>query len=270
MARRGLLRSIPRLSKRSKFVLSTVALTFGMLVSFLSGPGFGHQAVGVIAFFAALFTLFSLWGDLPRRKQVIIVLLPGIFFTIAAGFFYFVLPGRWATRLIMLAIFAFGFYATLLVQNIYTISVARTIKLLQAARTIGFLLAVASAFSLYYILFSFHTYVPFVAMGIFALSFCLIISVIWSVSLKDFVGKNELLHTLILSLVLTEIGTFITFWPVSVTFAAIFLAGNFYTFVGLSQHWMENRLFKRVLWEFIWVVSVLFVLLFFTAKWGGA
>ena len=269
MAKRGLLRSIPRLSKRSKFVLSTVVLSIGMLIAFLSGPGFGHQAVGILAFFAAVFTLFSLWGDLPKRKQVIIVLLPGIFFTIAAGFFYFVLPGRWVTRFIMLTIFAFGFYATLLVQNIYTISVARTIKLLQAARTIGFLIAVASAFSLYYILYSFHTYLPLVALGIFALSFLLIISVIWSVSLKDFVGRNELLHTCILSLVLTEIGTVLTFWPVSVTFAAIFLAGNFYTFVGLLQHWMENRLFKRVLWEFIWVASVLFVILFFTAKWGG-
>lgn len=269
MARRPFFRSVLRLSKRNKFVLSTVVLTFGMLISYLAGPGFSYQSVALVAFFEVVFTLFSLWGDLPKRKQVIIVFLPGMLFTIACGLFYFILPARWATRLIMLAIFSFGFYATLLVQNIYTISVARTIKLLQAARTIGFLLAVTAGFGLYYILFSFHTYLPVVAFGIFILSFLLIISVVWSISLKDFVGKEELLHTFVLSFVLTEIGALVTFWPVSVTFAAIFLAGNFYTFVGLSQHWMENRLFKRVLWEFVWVASVLFIILFFTARWGG-
>lgn len=264
MARRGLFRVIPRLSKRSKFVLSTALLTLGLLVAFLLGPDFGYQSIGTLSVFAALFTLFSLWGDLPKRKQVFIVLLPGILFTLAGGLFYFVLPGRWATRLIMFAIFVVGFYATLLTQNIYAISVARSIKLLQAARTIGFLLAVTSAFGLYYILFSLHTYLPILIVGIFFISFLLIIGVIWSVSLKEFLGKTELLHSVILATVLTEIGVLLSFLPLSITFAAIFLAGNFYTFVGISQHWLENRLFKRVLWEFILVDAILFAILFFT------
>lgn len=169
----------------------------------------------------------------------------------------------------MLGVFAFGFYAILLVQNIYVISVARSIKLLQAAKTIGFLLSVASAFSLYYILYSLHTLLPFLAIGIFVISFLLALSVIWSVALKDFIGKTELIHSAILALVLSEIGVFIAFWPVSIAFAAIFLTGNFYTFVGLSQQWLENRLFKRVLWEFIWVVVILCLMLFVAARWGG-
>jgi hypothetical protein len=269
MARRRFFRSLPSVSKRNKFVLSTTILTVGLIFAFLLGPNFANQSVGTLALCAALFTLFSLWGDLPKRKQAIITVLPAILFTIACGLFYFILPARWITRIIMFIIFAFGFYAILLVQNIYAISVARTIKLLQAARTIGFLLAVTSAFGLYYILFSLHTVLPVVVFGIAIVSFLLIIGVIWSVSLREFFGKTEFLHALVLTLVLTEIGAFITFWPVSVTFEAIFLAGNFYTFVGLSQHWLENRLFKRVLWEFIWVAVILFVILFFTAKWGG-
>lgn len=240
-----------------------------MLVAFSLGPRYGNQFIWVLALFAAAFTAFSLGEDLPRRKQVVVILLPPVLFTLAVGLFYFVLPARWATRILMLTTFAFGFYATLLVQNIYVISVARSIKLLQAAKTIGFLLAVISAFGLYYILYSLHAHLVFVVLGIFGISFLLIISVIWSVALADFVGKTELLHTVILTLALTEIGTFMTFWPVSVAFAAIFLAGNFYTFVGLSQHWLENRLFKRVLWEFVWVTALLFLILFFTARWGG-
>src|SRR5581483_6686355 len=134
MAKRQFFR--PRLSKRSKFVISCALLTCGMLLNFSLGPNFTYLSSGVLAVFAGLLTLFSLWGDLPKRKQVVIVLLPSMLFTIAVGLFYFVLPQRWITRLIMLLIYGFGFYATLLVQNIYTISVARSIKLLQAARTI--------------------------------------------------------------------------------------------------------------------------------------
>lgn len=268
MARRRLLKYL-RFSKRSKFVLSTLVLTGSLLLAFLGGSEFGNQWVTILAFLSCVFTVFSLWGDLPKRKQIFIILLPGFLFTLGIGLFYFVLPARWLTRIIMLSIFAFGFYATLLAQNIYVISVARNIKLLQAARTIGFLLSVASAFCLYYILFSLHTFLPLVAFGVFIISFLLITAVIWSITLKEFIGKTEFLHILVLTIVLSEIGTFVTFWPVSVAFAAIFLTGNFYTFVGLSQHWLEDRLFKRVLWEFIWVAVILFVILFFTARFGG-
>lgn len=260
---------LPKLSKRSKFVLGTLFLTIGLLVAFLLGADSGNQSVALIALLSAIVTFFSLGEDLPKRKQVIIVFLPGVLFTLACGLFYFVLPARWATRLIMLAIFAGGFYATLLAQNIYTISVARSIKLLSAARTIGFLLSVLSAFGLYYILFSLHTYLPLTALGIFTISFLLIIPVIWSVNLGDFVGKTEIIQAGVLALVLSQIGIFLTFWPVSIVFAAIFLAGNFYTFVGLLQHWLEHRLFKRIFWEFIWGAIILFAILFFTTKWGG-
>jgi len=260
---------LPKLSKRSKFVFGTLFLTLGLLVSFLLGADSGNQSVALVALLSIAVTFFSLGDDLPKRKQIIIVFLPGVLFTLACGLFYFVLPARWATRLAMLAIFAGGFYATLLAQNIYTISVARSIKLLSAARTIGFLLSVLSAFGLYYILFSLHAYLPFVTLGLFIISFLLIIPVIWSVNLGEFVGKTEIVQAGVLALVISEIGTFLSFWPVSVAFAAIFLAGNFYTFVGLLQHWLEHSLFKRVLWEFIWGAIILFVILFFTTKWGG-
>lgn len=269
MARRGFFRKVPKISKRSRFVFSTAVLTLGLLCAFLFGPTYAYQSVTVVAFFSSALTLYSLWPDLPHKKQVLIILLPGVLFTLSAGLFYFVLPARWATRLVMLFIFSLGFYATLLVQNIYAISVSRSIKLLQAAKTIGFLLAVASAFGLYYIIFSLHTLLPFVTVGIFVISFLLIVSVIWSISLKEFLGKIDLLYTCILAFALTEIAMVLTFWPITVTFSAIFLAGNFYTLVGVSQHWLENRLFKRVLLEFLWVSIILFIILFFTAKWGG-
>lgn len=256
-----------RLSKRAKFVLSTSILTFALLIAFLLGPDFEQRSIVIVAFLSLFLTLFSLSDDLSGKKWMFVILLP-VLFTITSGLFYFLLPSRWLTRIIMLFIFAIGFYAILLVENIYIVSSVRSIKLLHAARTIGFLLSVVCAFGLYSILYSLHAPFLYVGVAIFVISVLLIIPIIWSVSLKDTLEKNELFHVLVLALVLSEIGMFITFWPVSTTFASIFLAGNFYTLVGVSQHWLENRLFKRVLWEFLWVAVILVVVLFFTTKWG--
>ena len=269
MARKAFfIKSLPKFSKRSKFVLSTVILTIGLLIAYLLGPVSEAQTITILALLSFLLTLFCLREELQGIKWLIVVLLP-VIFTIACGLFYFLLPARWLTRLIMLVLFAVGFYATLLAQNIFLVSSLRSIKLLHAARTIGFLLSVVSAFGLYAVLFSLHTYLPVVVGVVAIVSFALIVPIIWSVLLGDSLGKKELLFVGVLTLALTELGTFITFWPVSVTFAAIFLAGNFYTLVGVSQHWLENSLFRRVLWEFVWVAVILSVILFFTTSWGG-
>lgn len=268
MARRSLLKSVPRLSKRAKFVASTALLTLGLLIAFLLGPEFEQQTIAILALLAFCATLYCLWQELTGRKWMIVVILP-VLFTISCGLFYFLLPSRWLVRILMLLVFSIGFYAMLLAQNIFLVSSLRSIKLLHAARTIAFLLSVVCAFALYDVLFSLHALLPVVVLGILVASFLLILPIVWNVSLTEALGSEELLHTMILTMVLAEVGTFLTFWSITSTFAAIFLAGNYYTLVGVSTHWLEHRLFKRVLWEFIWVAGILVAILFFTAKWGG-
>lgn len=261
--------------------MSTFLLAVGLLVTFLFAPKPENQPkifftyLAIVAISCLLLCLYSLWEEIKQQKKTIpIVLLPPLLFTLSVGLFYYALPPRWLSRIAMLIIFTSGFYATLLVQNIYAISVARSIKLLQAAKTIGFLLSVITALGYYYVIFSSHLPLPLVTIFIFIISLFLITPVIWSISLKDSLEKTELQHIFVLSLVLTEIGTFITFWPVFdfplfLFIASSFLAICFYSFVGLSQHWLENRLFGRVLREFIAVVIIVFVVLFFVARWGG-
>lgn len=262
-------RGILRLSKRQKLVFSTSLLTAGLLIGFLLGPHMQLQSVSLLAALALVLTLYCLHGDLTGAKWIIVILLP-VLFTVACTLFYFLLPARWLTRIIMLLIYSVGFYGILLAFNIFVVSsVSRSIKLLHAARTIAFLFSVVCAFAFYNVLFSLHTYLPIVLLGVLGISFLLTVPIVWSVTLSNFLEKEQLRYIGILSLALTEVSGFLTFWPISATFAAIFLAGNFYTLVGVSAHWLEQRLFKRVLWEFIWVAIIIVVILFFTGKWGG-
>jgi hypothetical protein len=66
-----------------------------------------------------------------------------------------------------------------------------------------------------------------------------------------------------------ELAFALSIWPVSASIYAIFLTGIFYTYSGLSHAWLEKRLFKGILWEYVWVgvLSVLFLLVF--SKWGA-
>ncbi|MBP6882581.1 MAG: hypothetical protein KBC15_03440, partial [Candidatus Levybacteria bacterium] len=71
-----------------------------------------------------------------------------------------------------------------------------------------------------------------------------------------------------LTLCMIEIAAVLWFWPSTPTVIALFLAGFFYTIVGISHVWFEKRLFRGVMWEYVWVgATVCFVLLLFTS-WG--
>jgi hypothetical protein len=67
---------------------------------------------------------------------------------------------------------------------------------------------------------------------------------------------------------LVETAIILWFWPSSPTVIALFLAGFFYTIVGLSHVWFEKRLFKGILWEYVWVGSVTFFVLILFSPWG--
>jgi hypothetical protein len=281
MIRKRFSRPIVKISKRNKFVITTLIVTALSLLTFLITPSIRDKplqvfaSLSIIGGVSMLLTYLSLKEDIVSRKKAIaIILLPSLFFPIAATLFYFVLPARWLTRLIMLGVVGVGSYATLLVQNIYLVSVGRSIKLLYAARTVGLLLSVASAFCMYYLVFSFYTYLPVIAVALFVITFIHTIPAIWSVSLNNGLSKDEILHIAIISLAVCEIGTFLTFWPIfysslSLFVAAGFLMVNFYTLVSLSQHWLENRLFRQTLWEYIWILVILIAIFFFFPKWGG-
>jgi hypothetical protein len=71
-----------------------------------------------------------------------------------------------------------------------------------------------------------------------------------------------------LSVALVEVATLLWFWPSSPTVIALFLAGFFYTIVGLSHMWFERRLFKGILWEYVWVSCITFFVLILFTQWG--
>ncbi len=256
------------ISKRQKFVIAVIFLTLGLFLSGNNQIGkYAFQIALTLAFFTDLFLLWGVYRDLKESFTGSVFILP-FFFSLAFGLFYFLIPARFLFRIAMSLIYAFGLYSLFLVQNIFTVSSVRTIALLSGARIVSIIITLLSYFFLTDILFSLHlSILPMLGL-LSVFTYLLAYQSIRTYALQKSPELSLPLWTAGISICLLESAALLWFWPSSPTVIAIFLAGFFYTLVGLSHIWLERRLFKGVLWEYLWVgVAVFFILVAFTS-WG--
>jgi hypothetical protein len=108
------------------------------------------------------------------------------------------------------------------------------------------------------VVFSLHLNIFVTLAFVFAFSFPLIIHSIWSHTLeKDF--RSHLDWISLIALCIVETALALWFWPTTPTIIGLFLAGLFYILVGISQIWLDRRLFKSVMWEYVWVGVIIFI-----------
>lgn len=255
------------ITKRQKFIASVGILS---VLLFLSEQLFGKSDFYItilLSLFAAFLFIFCEFPDIRRNYPLYLFTIPLFLFTLSIGLFYFLIPARILTRLLITIFYAIGLYSLFLSQNIFIVASLRTIPLLSGARIVSFVTTFVSYLLLDIVVFTLHLSLPLTALFIFLYSFLAVLQSI-AISYEKSL-KRTILWVLALSLALVEIAVILWFWPASPTMIAIFLAVFFNTIVGLSRTWLEKRLFKGALWEYIWMtVVVLFILLAFSS-WRG-
>src|SRR3989344_1904483 len=141
------------LSKRQRFVISVILLSTGVFISeFFHGPILLIIAL-VLSLLTVFFLFISIKDDIKDTFHYPIFILP-FFFTLSFVLFYPLLPARLLTRLITTFFYAFGLYSLFLTQNIFAISVLRTINLMRSARIVSFVLTIIALFFLCNVIFS--------------------------------------------------------------------------------------------------------------------
>lgn len=255
------------LNKRGKFVLFVFLLTLGMFFSeFLRGveliiAGFALSLLTV------LFLFISLREDIKPSTLYPAIILP-FFYTLSFALFYTLIPGRLLTRIIFTGVYSFGLYSLFLSQNIFVISAARTINLVRSARIVSYVLTIFVLFCMASIIFSLRLPVFLTPFFIVIVSFLLSFQSLWAYTEDKENTKEVTVYSGFIALMMGELSFALAIWPVTAAIYAIFLTGLFYTYLGLSHIWLEKRLFKSVLWEYVWVgaLSIIFLVVF--AKWG--
>lgn len=253
--------------KRQRFALQTFVLTAGLLITQLIWEDYRFLMVGVLAILSYILTAWSLFEDIKGIEWILLFILPTLF-TATVSLFYFLLPGRWITRLTIATVFALGTYANLLVENIYNVAVARSIQLIRAAQSVGLLISLVVVFLSTSLVFSLRVY-PWLNMLILAsISFLLGLQSFWSVKLEENLSCKIFLYAFIVSWGIGELVFVISFWPIQLATASLFITSSFYALVGIVQQYLSDRLFRNTIREYILVFLFTLVLIFLTTKWG--
>lgn len=253
-------------NKRQKFVLAIFVLSVGFFISQFIGV-YGVIAGAVLSFLTCFFLYLILKKDIEGTFYYPILLLPFLY-TLSFSLFDLLIPSRMISRFIITAFYAFGLYSLFLTQNIFAISSIRTINLLRSARIVSFIIAIVILFFLINVIFSLHFYTFVMPLFIFTVTFLLNLQSFWSYSLDRQMLSEVILYAAINSFALSQLSFVLTLWPVNATIYSIFLTGIFYTFSGLSHTWFERKLFKGVMWEFVWVGFLSIIILILFSNWG--
>ncbi len=253
------------LTKRQRFIAGVLILSLTLfLVEHFLGKS-GIYIVLLLSFFTDVFLYWSLHRDLKDNFVPQILILPFLY-TLAFGLFYFSLPPRLLIQIFLTILYFVGLYSAYLSENIFTVSSIRTIALLSSARTVSFVLSI--------FIYAFFTNTVFssglsffiILPLIFSYSFLLVVHSLWTYTLER-KAVTEIVWGLLLSICLVQMSCLLWFWPSKPLVISLFLTGFFYIIVGLSHLWFEKRLFKSVLWEYIWVAVFVFIVLVVFTSW---
>lgn len=255
------------MSKRRKFLLVAVLLTVGLWVTQWVDVEWRYQALAGLGGLALLLSGWAMWEDLQEWEWLTILTLP-MLYPVSVGMFYFLLPEKFLSKVIILGLFGVGMYALLLTENIFSVAAIRTIQLLRAAHAVGFLLTLASAFFWYDTIWSFR--LPFWANGLLVagVSWPLLLQGLWSVELTE--GKisgRVLLYASVVAVSLGQAAMGLSFWPVTISVGSLFLVSMFYVALGICQQYFLGRLFRRTLSEYLTVGIVVLTTIILVTRW---
>ena len=89
------------LDKRQRFVIQTLFLTAGLLITQLIWQDVRFAMVVILSLFSYILTAWSLTEGVKGIEWYMLFILP-VFFTLSVSLFYFLLPARWFIRIIIL------------------------------------------------------------------------------------------------------------------------------------------------------------------------
>lgn len=251
-------------SKRQRFIFAVVLLSIALFISEYLFSSYGIIISLFLGFFTdvSFFIIMQSTHDSPSKQAYILPFL----YSLSFGLFYFLVPSRLLTRSIVSSFYAIGLYSLFLSENIFTVASIRTIALLNGARIVSFVVTLISYFFMTNIIFSLHLGIIPTTILLYAATFLFITHSIWTYTL-DISIKKDIAWVSILSLCLFELGAVLWFWPSSPTVVSVFLTGVLYIIVGLSHVWLDKRLFRGVLWEYIWVAILAFFIIILFTQW---
>lgn len=256
--------------KRLKFFLSSLAAA---ILFFILMP-LPYESVYPIFGVMLLALVFVWWFGLSLWKEswwtkMATGLLAWLFW---GGFALFsqLLPYSIEVAFLLSLVVLVVWYVLFLVENIFLVAIGfKTVPLYRAAWTVSLLLTLLTSFFVFNTIWSFRWSSWINSISVFLVTGLIFAYTHWVISIetgrRDF-GKN-ISSVLVPSIILAELTAVLSFWPLGIFRASMYLVWGVYMLASLLQVELRERLFKRTLIGFGWLLVGIILSLLVTTSW---
>lgn len=255
-----------KIGKRQRFIFATLILTLFVLLSSFLTLDIARFYFIVLMIVCLGISFLAIPTGLNKTERIMLFLLP-VYFTIALDLFFFFFPSRWITRIPFLIIYSVSIYAILLSVNILNVGSQKSLQLLRAAFSINFLFLTISGFLAYNLLLSFRLSFILNFILFFIVTLPLSLKFIWSVNPKTHLERATIEYGLLIAFIIAEVGMVFSFLPIRPSVFALLLTACFYSMSGLFYSFLEERLFKERIREFVFVLIFVLGIILLSIRW---
>jgi hypothetical protein len=255
-----------KIEKRFRLVIAVLILG---LVMFLSTFFYFDKAVFFLPVFfiiTYLLTYFSLLEKIEKISWYSLFFMP-VVLTIFFYLFYFLVPGRWLTRIPFIIFYIISLYAMLLCSNIFNVGVEKSLQLYRAAFSINFFYQAFISFLYFNILFSLKKSFLINTVGVGIVGFLFGLHLFWTIKLDKHLGKQIITYALLVGLILSEMGLLISFIPFKTTISGLFLTTSYYSLSGIIYSYLDQKLFKETVREYVSVFIFVMIITLLSLSW---
>ncbi|OGY27953.1 MAG: hypothetical protein A3F33_01105 [Candidatus Woykebacteria bacterium RIFCSPHIGHO2_12_FULL_43_10] len=247
-------------NKRVRIIFSNLVLSLLLLVTPLIGDRWVYFYILLLSITSYFLTSWSFKQYLYGIKLVNLFVLPVFLVASVAIFLVQSDISFWLQLLVVLA-FAVVNYVIELSQNIFNVSEVRNIPLLRAAQTVGYLSTLGVSFLGFFLIYNSHMSVFMSSFLVLVISFFIYLQALWQIELKENLSPEVLQGSLVSSLLTSQIGFIIGFWPLTPVGAGLALTTVVYTCLGLVQHKIKDSVTRRTVMEYVFLGLSVFALL---------
>jgi len=247
--------------KRVRLVISTLLMSVLFLFSTFFFFDKAFIFIPLLIIFTYLLTFFALLEGIEKNEWFMLFLMP-ILFTVAAYLFYFLFPVRWLTRIPFIVIYGTSIYALLLASNIFNVGVEKNLQLYRAGFSVNYFFQTVIFFLMANVIASFHWGFLANAIVFSALAFVLSFQLYWSIRLDLHIRREVFQYALLTTLIVGEVSMLLSLLPVEASIYGLAISVCYYCVAGLTHLFIDERLFKHSLREYITILVVIGIIVF--------
>ncbi len=256
--------------KRFRFFIASAASAVGLLFLLSLPFEWRYVALGALSLGIIILSWFAegVWKE-SWMVRIMISVLPVLFFG-GYSLFLMLLPFSVELGIFVSLLLAFIFYIVYLVENIFLVALAfKTVPLYRAAWTVNLLLTLLASFFIFNSLWSFRFFFGINALIAFLVGLLLFAYLYWVISIETELRerKDVSVHVIVPALVVGELGLVLSFWPVGIFNASIYLVWAVFILGSLLQVDLRERLFRKTWIGFAWITVAVILSLVVTTSW---